>query len=122
MWRHVEGVRPVADREGTRAMKDLLAATTGPDGTGCRLTEFSEAYRRGTSTTTRGSRAQPCLTEFSEAYRRGTPYPDLSEGELKAVKRWIRPAIDALITEALVRSGATREDLRRERRSSSEPS
>ena len=92
LWRHVESVRPIADREGARAMENLLAATTEPDGIGC------------------------CLTAFSEAYRRGTPYPDMSEGELEAVKRWIRPAIDALMTEALARSGAAGEDLRRERR------
>lgn len=35
MWRQVESVRPIRDREGTQAMEDLLAATTGPDGTGC---------------------------------------------------------------------------------------
>ena len=72
MWRHVESVRPVADREGAQAMENLLAATTGPGGQGCRLTEFSEAYRKG------------------------TPYPDMREGELEAVKRWTTPAIDAL--------------------------
>ena len=82
MWRHVESVRPVADREGAQAMENLLAATTGPGGQGCRLTEFSEAYRKG------------------------TPYPDMREGELEAVKRWTTPAIDALITVALARSGA----------------
>ena len=69
-------------------MENLLAATTGPDGTGCSLTGFSDAYRRGTE------------------------YPGMSDGELESVKRWARPAIDALITEALARSGATREDLR----------
>ena len=78
-------------------MENLPAATTGPDGLGCSLTGFSEAYRRD------------------------TPYPDMNDGELEAVKRWIRPAIDALITEALARSGATREDLRRERRGRGEP-
>ena len=88
LWRHVETVRPIADREGARAIENLLAATTGPDGTGCRLTAFSDAYRRGTE------------------------YPGMSDEELEAVKRWARPAIDALITEALARSGTTREDLR----------
>ena len=97
MWRHVESVRPIRDREGARAMENLLAATTGPDGRGCSLTGFSEAYRKG------------------------TPYPDMREGELEAVKRWIRPAIDALITEALARSRAARENLHRERRGSGEP-
>ena len=88
LWRHVESVQPIADREGARAMENLLAATTGPAGSGCRLTGFSDAYRRGTE------------------------YPGMSDGELEAVKRWARPAIGALITEALARSGATREDLR----------
>ena len=97
LWRHVESVRPIADREGARAMENLLAATTGPDGTGCRLTGFSDAYRRGTE------------------------YPDMSDGELEAVNRWSRPAIGALIMEALARSGATREDLRRERHGGREP-
>ena len=52
---------------------------------------------------------------------KSTPYPDMSDRELEVVKRWIRPAIDALITEALARSGATREELRRERRGGREP-
>ena len=78
-------------------MENLLAATTGPDGSGCSLTGFTEAYRRG------------------------TPYPGMSGEELEAVKRWIRPTVDSLITEALARSGAAREDLRRERSGSREP-
>ncbi len=89
LWRHVESVQPIADREGARSMENLLAATTGPGGSGCRLTAFSDAYLRGTE------------------------YPGMSDEELEAVKRWARPAIGALITEALARSGATREDLRR---------
>ena len=97
LWQHVESVQPIADREGARAMENLLAATTGPDGSGCSLTAFSEAYRRGTE------------------------YPGMSDEELEAVKRWIRPTVDALITEALARSGAAREDLRREKRSGREP-
>ena len=48
LWRHVESVQPIADREGAWAMENLLAATTGPDGNGCSLTAFTEAYRRGT--------------------------------------------------------------------------
>ena len=97
LWPHVESVRPIRDREGAQAMENLLAATTGPDGSGCSLTAFSEAYRRGTE------------------------YPGMSEGELEAVKRWAKPAISALITEALARSGAAREDLRRERRGGGKP-
>ncbi len=75
LWRHVESVHPIADREGVRAIENLLAATTEPDGQSCRLTGFSEAYRKD------------------------MPYPGMSNGELEAVKRWARPAIDALITE-----------------------
>ena len=97
LWRHVESVQPIADREGAQAMENLLAATTGPDGSGCSLTAFSEAYRRGTE------------------------YPGMSQEELETVKRWIRPAIDALIAEALARSGAVREDLRQDRSGSTEP-
>ena len=93
LWRHVESVRPIRDREGARSMENLLAATTGPDGLGCSLTAFSEAYRKGTE------------------------YPGMSNGELEAVKRWAGPAIGALITEALARSGTTREDLLEKRRS-----
>ena len=48
LWRHVESVQPTADRDGAQAMENLLAATTGSDGSGCSLTAFSEAYRRGT--------------------------------------------------------------------------
>ena len=89
LWRHVESVRPIPDGEGARAMENLLAATTGPGGTGCSLTAFSDAYRKGTE------------------------YPGMSDGELEAVKRWARPAIDTLVTEALAQAGATREDWRR---------
>ena len=97
LWRHVESVRPIADREGARAMENLLSATTGPDGLGCSLTAFSEAYRRGTE------------------------YPGMSEGELEAVKRWAKPAVSALITEALARSGAARDDLWRYMSGNGEP-
>ena len=78
-------------------MENLLAATTGPDGQRCRLTGFSEAYWKD------------------------TPHPGMSEEELEAVKRWARPAIVTLITEALAQSGAAREDLRPERRGSGDP-
>ena len=97
MWRRVESVRPIRDREGAQAMEDLLAVTTGPDGTRCRLTEFSEAYRRD------------------------APMPELSGLEGEAVRHCLATAVDALITEALARSGAAKEDLRRERRGGSEP-
>ena len=41
LWRQVESVRPIADREGGDDMENLLAATTVPDGVGCSLTAFS---------------------------------------------------------------------------------
>ncbi|MXZ91788.1 MAG: nucleotidyltransferase domain-containing protein [Chloroflexi bacterium] len=71
LWRHVENVRPIGDRGGTLAVENLLAATATPDGLGCGLTAFSEAYRRDAE------------------------YPDLSDSELEGVKRWIGPALEA---------------------------
>ena len=91
MWRYIESTRPVADRDGARTMEELLRATTGPDGQGCRLTELSEASRRGDL------------------------MPELSEPEHEAVGRHLVPAVNVLITEALARSGGTREDIQEER-------
>ena len=89
MWRHIESTRPIADREGAQAMESLLAATTGPDGLGCSLAALTEAHLRG------------------------EPAPELSEREWEAVRSYLPTAVDALITEALARSGADRDDLRR---------
>ena len=89
LWRHVESTRPILDREGALAMENLLSATTGPDGLGCSLTGFSLAFRRD------------------------EPPPELSEPEWEAVRSYLPTAVDALITEALARSGADRDDLRR---------
>ena len=97
MWRHVERVRPIADREGTEAMENLLAATTGTDGLGCSLAAFTEAHLRD------------------------EPAPELSEREREAVGSCLLLAVDALITEALTRSGAARDDLQRQRRGGREP-
>ena len=91
MWRYIESNRPVADRNSARGMEDLLSATTGPDGRGCRLTALSEAHRRGDI------------------------MPELSEPEYEAVGRYLTPAVNVLITEALARSGGTREDMQQER-------
>ncbi len=92
MWQHSESVRPIRDRNGAKAVADLLTATTGPDGLGCRLTGFSEAWRRDAAA------------------------PELTPTEWAAVRRCVPAALDALIAEALARSGATREDLPQERR------
>ena len=91
MWRHVENTRPVADRDGARAMEELLRATAEPHGRRCRLTELSEAHRRGDIV------------------------PDLNDSDLEAVKRYLLPAVNALITETLARCGATREHMEQER-------
>lgn len=61
------------------------------------------------------------LTAFSKAFRRDEDPPEMSEPEWDAVRRYLPPAVDALIAEALARSGAVREDLRRERRGGREP-
>ena len=90
MWRHFESTRPVADRRGAGAVAYLLSATAEPDGQGCSLTAFSEAFRRGDL------------------------MPELSGPEWEAVDRHLAPAVNALITEALARSGGTREDIQRE--------
>ena len=82
---------------GRRGHEELLATTTEPDGIGCRLTAFSEAYRRH------------------------EPAPELSGPEWEAVRRCLPPAVDALIAEALARSGAAGEDLRRERGGGRDP-
>ena len=97
MWRHAESTRPVADRNGAKAMEQLLSATAEPSGQGCRLTAFSEAFRRGEL------------------------MPELSEPEREAIGRHLVPAVKALINEALARSGATRGDIRQERPRRREP-
>ena len=91
MWRYMESTRPIADRNGARAMEELLSATPGPDGRGC------------------------CFTGFSEAYRRDDLMLEPSDVEWEAVDRHLAPAVSALITEALARSGGAREDMQRER-------
>ena len=47
MWQHVKETGPIADRDGAEAVENLLAATMGPDGSGCSLTKFTETRRRG---------------------------------------------------------------------------
>ena len=71
--------------------EELLKATAEPYGLGCRLTTLSEAFRRGDI------------------------IPDLSDSEMEAVTRYLLPAVNALITEALIRCGATRDDIHQER-------
>ena len=38
MWRHTESTRPIANRNGAKAMDNLLSATKEPDGQECSLT------------------------------------------------------------------------------------
>ena len=47
MWRHIRDTGPIADGERAEAMESLLAATARRDGSGCSLTRFTEAWRRG---------------------------------------------------------------------------
>ena len=81
----------LTDQEGTFAMESLLATTRKPDGTRCTLTKFTEAWRRGEIV------------------------PDPTKSEWQALTLYLAPAVNALIDEALVRSGGTREDIREER-------
>ena len=90
MWQYMESTRPVADRSGARAMEELLSGTAEPDGQACRLTEFSEAFRRGDL------------------------MPRLTGPEREAVGRHLAAAVNMLIAEALTRPGGTREDIRQE--------
>ena len=98
MWRHVENTGPIADQKGAEAVENLLAATMDPDGTGCSLTRFTEAWRRGNIV------------------------PDPTETERQAMTLHLAPAVGALVTEALAWSGATREELQQERNRRREPS
>ena len=87
MWRHIGNTRPIADRNGAREMEELLRGATGADGQRCRLTDFSEAFRRG------------------------DVMPKITEPEQEAVRRHLVPVVNMLIAEALARSGGTREDM-----------
>ena len=91
MWRHIKDTGPVADEKGAEAVENLLAATKDPDGSGCSLTRFAEAWRRGGIV------------------------PDPTEAERQAMTLHLAPTIGALVREALARSGATKEDLGQER-------
>ena len=91
MWRHIQDTGPITDEKGAEAVESLLAATKGPDGTGCSLTRFTEARRRW---------------DFA---------PDPTETERQAMALHLAPAVGALVAEALTRSGANREELRQER-------
>ena len=96
MWRHVKDTGPITDREGAEAVESLLGATIGPEG-------------------------RCSLTRFTEAWRRGGIVPDPMEAEWQAMTLHLAPAVEALITEALARSGATREELQQERNRRREP-
>ena len=52
---------------------------------------------------------------LSEAFRRGDIIPDLRDSELEAVERYLVSAVNAFITEALARCGATQDHLQQER-------
>ena len=97
MWRHIKDTSPITDEKGAEAVENLLAATEGPDGTGCSLTRFTEAWRRGNIV------------------------PDPTESERRAMTLHLAPAVGTLIAEALVRSGATSEDIEQERERRREP-
>ena len=87
MWRHIGNTRPISDRNGASEMEELLRGTTGADGQRCRLTDFSEVFRRG------------------------DVMPKITEPEQETVCRHLVPVVNMLIAEALARSGGTREDM-----------
>ena len=74
MWRHVKDTGPITDQEGAEAVENLLAATKGADGTGCSLTRFTEAWRRGNSPRSHGGgmaghETAPCSGGRSTGHR-----------------------------------------------------
>jgi len=82
MWRHIKDTGPITDQQGAEAMDNLLAATGGPDGSRCSLTKFTGGWRRGDLA------------------------PDPTEAERQAMTLHLAPAVGALVTEALARSGS----------------
>ena len=97
MWRHIKDTGPITGEKGSEALENLLAATGVPDGSRCSLTRFTEAWRRGAIV------------------------PDPTETEWQALTLHLAPAVGALVTEALARSGATRKGLQQERNRRKEP-
>ena len=97
MWRHIKDTGPIADQQGADAVENLFAATVRRDGSGCSLTRFTEAWRRGDSA------------------------PDPTEAERQAITLHLAPAVSALVAEALARSGATKDDMGQERERRREP-
>ena len=91
MRQYFEDTKPITDRNGSLAMKAPLKATKGPDGHVCTLTQFTEAFRRGDVVS------------------------DPTEQEREAISLYLVPAVNALIDEALLRSGASIDDLQQER-------
>ena len=90
MWRHIKDTGPITDQRGAEAVESLLGATMGPE------------WRCS-------------LTRFTEAWRRGGVVPDPTEAERQAMTLHLAPAVNALVVEALARSGATRGELQQER-------
>ena len=82
MWRHIQSVRPVVMPGRIEAVEQLLAATATPDGEGCILTGWVEAFRR--------HRIMPVLDGERWAGLRAT----------------LEPAFRALMAEADDREGA----------------
>ena len=81
MWRHIQSVRALTNREGVMAVERLLSVTAEADGKRCRLTAIVDAYRRD------------------------IPMPTPSEAQWSGLRCHPEPAVNALTAEVLPRAG-----------------
>ena len=82
MWRHIQDTHPLTAPERIEAVERLLAATATPDGKGC------------------------ILTGWSEAFRLHLPLPALPDEQLTGLRATLEPAFRALADEADEREAA----------------
>lgn len=90
MWRHIQSVRALMNREGVMAVERLLSATAEVDGRRCRLTAFVDAYRRD------------------------IPMPTLNAEQWAGLRCHPEPAVNALTAQVLPTAGAIWADLQAE--------
>ena len=90
MWRHIQSVRALTNRDGVMAVERLLSATTEKDGRRCRLTAFADAYRRY------------------------IPMPTPDEVQWTRLRYHLEPAVNALTAGAMSRDRAAWADLQAE--------
>ena len=90
MWRHIQSVRALTNREGVMAVERLLSANAEADGRRCRITAFADAYRRD------------------------IPMPTPNEAQWTRLRCHPEPAVNALTAGAMSRARAAWADLQAE--------